>query len=58
MELTDKELMEILCEIESGLTDWEVEFIEDVTKRVETGEVLSKGRREKAEQIRREKGQW
>lgn len=30
----DRELMHDLCEIEEGLTDWEVEFIESVAAQV------------------------
>jgi len=54
--VTDRELMESLCEIDSGLTDWEVEFIEDVTKRVEGGEILRGGTLAKALEILKDKG--
>lgn len=30
----DKELMDQLCEIERGLRDWEVKFVEDVAHQV------------------------
>ncbi len=48
--------MEELCEIESGLDDYEVKFVDDVTKKVEAGSSLTKRQRAKAEKILQEKG--
>lgn len=30
----DRELVDELCELEYGLTEWEVDFVEDVAKQV------------------------
>ena len=39
---TDRELVEELCDIESGLNLWEVDFVEDMARRVVSyGERLS-----------------
>lgn len=53
--LTDKELLESLCEIEEGLTDWEVERVDEWAKIVDMGRPLSQGRRSKAEEIFRDR---
>ena len=53
---TDKELVEGLCEVESGLSEWELKFVESVTKQVEEGRPLTQrrgGQRETAEKIMR-----
>ena len=50
--LSDRELIEELCEIEEGLTGWEVEFVESVSRRYS----LSDRQRAKAEEILEEKG--
>ena len=56
--MTDQQIMKDLCQIESGLSEWEVNFVDDVTKQVEAGEKLSGPQRKKAEQILGEKGPW
>lgn len=50
-DLTDAELMADLCEIEEGLSEWEVEFVDDVSKRLERSGSLTDGQRRKAEEI-------
>ena len=30
----DRELVDALCDIERGLTDWEVEFVEGIARQV------------------------
>lgn len=55
---TDHDLVEELCEIDEGLNDWELGFIDDIAQRVlQFGEGLSPKMREKAEQILREKAE-
>lgn len=50
--MTDRELVQYLCDIEEGLTDWEVRFVESISKHVlEQGESLSPTQRHKAEEI-------
>jgi hypothetical protein len=34
-------MVEQLCDIDSGLTPWEVEFVESISKQVEQGRALS-----------------
>lgn len=46
----DKELVEALCDVEEGLTAWEMEFAESLSKQ---GGSLSPKQRAKAEQILR-----
>ena len=48
---SDSDLVEEVCEIESGLSDWEVKFIEDVTKQVEDQQELTWRQRSKLAQI-------
>lgn len=33
-EWTDRDLLEEACDIESGLSSWEVDFIEDLSRRL------------------------
>jgi hypothetical protein len=54
-ELTDKDLMDSLCEIEDGLSEWEVERVDEWAKVLDKGGILSRGQRAKAEEIFREK---
>lgn len=50
--LTDRDLVDSLVDIESGLNDWEIDFVEDVAMRViQYGESMSPNQRSKAEQI-------
>lgn len=52
MSDADKELVEALCEIDSGLSGWELTFTESITQQVaEFGEGLSTAQRNKAEEI-------
>ena len=48
---TDKELAEALCEVEEGLTAWEVEFVDSVARQVASGRLFTPRQRSKAEQI-------
>jgi hypothetical protein len=53
----DRDLVEELCAIEDGLSDWEVEFVESISKWVlEEKRVLTARQRETAERIAGEKG--
>lgn len=54
--MTDRELVEELNEIESGLSDWEVEFIESINDWLDNHGGLTVDQRKKAEQILDEKG--
>lgn len=55
--MSDRELVDALCDIESGLTDWEVNFVEDVaTQIIDNKQLLSEAQLKKAEQILEEKG--
>lgn len=49
--LTDKELTDSLCEIDRGLSDWEVDFVESLAKQVESNRKLSDKQRTIAERI-------
>lgn len=52
----DRQLVRELTEIESGLTDWEEQFVEDIADKVlGKGWMLTPKQREKAEQIWQEK---
>lgn len=51
-DMSDDELAQALCEIDHGLTPWEVDFVESIAKRVlDEGRSLTGGQREKAEDI-------
>ncbi len=53
----DRKLVDELCEIDSGLNDWELGFVESVTEQViEEGYKLTDAQRDKAEQIMEEHG--
>ena len=56
MDLTDDELVAELCQIDSGLTGWEVDFVESITQFVEDGGELSDAQRAKAFEILEEHG--
>lgn len=60
VEIRDRELIEELCEIEDGLTSWEVGFIEDMAQKALDNpnaiNFLTGGQRAKAMQILEEKG--
>jgi hypothetical protein len=49
--LTDKELVDTLCEIDRGLSDWEVDFVESIAKQVEQHRSLSEKQRAIANRI-------
>lgn len=50
-ELTDMELVDELCEIEEGLSDWEVEFVDSIAKALRRYGSLTPPQRVKAEQV-------
>lgn len=52
----DARLMKKLCDIDYGLDDYEVQFVDDVTKQVERGKPLTEKQRAKAEKILEERG--
>lgn len=49
----DEDLVAELCEIESGLSDWEVEFVDSIARHLENFGTLTTRQRTKAEQIAR-----
>lgn len=52
----DRKLADELCEIEWGLTDWEVEFVESIARQVHDDKrALTPDQRKKAEQIHKAK---
>lgn len=51
--MTDDELIGRLCEIEAGLTAWEVDRIEEWARLVEAGGELTERQREVCEEILR-----
>ena len=55
-EEEDNELVESLCEIDEGLSEWEVEFVESLSKWLEWNATLTAKQRTKALQIFEEKG--
>ncbi len=52
----DEGLVDDLCEIEDGLSAWEVEFVESLARHVGRRLCLSVGQIEKAEEILEAKG--
>ena len=54
-DMTDDELTQRLADVDSGLSSWEVEFVDSIRKQVKTGRSLSKKQREIAERIARDK---
>ncbi len=51
---TDREIVDELCEIDAGLNDWELDFVQDIARRVMTNVyTLSDAQRHKAEEILR-----
>jgi hypothetical protein len=53
---TDRELVHELCQIDSGLSSWEVNFVDSLPRQLMLQQGLSVNQRRKAEQIWREKG--
>lgn len=55
--MTDEQLVKKLCDIESGLSDWEEGFVEDVAAQVlDRHKPLSVSQRKKAEEVLDQKG--
>jgi len=50
-ELNDEELTKRLCDIEDGLTEWEVRFVDDVRRQWKMKQWISKKQRELARKI-------
>lgn len=48
---SDARMVAELCEIDEGLTPWEVEFVESIAAQVERGRELSDKQRSTAERI-------
>ena len=46
--MTDKELVESLCDIEDGMSEWEVEFVDSIDKQFRQRGTLTLGQRKKA----------
>ena len=55
-EMDDKELIEALCDIEEGLSPWEVEFVDSLHKWLKIHPKLTARQRRKAEEIWEDKG--
>lgn len=53
---TDREIVDELCDIDSGLNPWELGFVDDMARRLDAREELSIPMRAKAEKILRELG--
>jgi len=53
---TNEALVAWGLDIESGLSEWEVSFLEDADRRLKQGRSLTAMQRNKLEQIIREKG--
>jgi len=53
---TDQELVDWGLDIEEGLTEWEMNFLEDMRRVLKSGVNLTRGRRLKLEEIITEKG--
>lgn len=52
MAETDQELVDELCDVEDGLTEWEIEFADSLAKHLDTpGNTLSLKRRATLERI-------
>ncbi len=47
----DKELVDALCDIDEGLTEWEVDFVESIAKVVANGTSLTVRQLRKADSI-------
>jgi len=54
--MPDEDLVGALCDIEDGLNEWEVEFVDSIAKQFKAKGYLTPGQRKKAEQIFDEKG--
>ncbi len=50
---TDREIVDELCDIDAGLNPWELGFVDDMARRLDSREELSIAMRAKAEQILR-----
>ncbi len=49
--MSDEDLVGALCDIEEGLTEWEVNFVDSIEKWLRTHADLTDPQRAKAEQI-------
>lgn len=47
----DRNRAEALCAIDGGLTAWEIDFAESVSRQVEAGRALTEKQRETADRI-------
>lgn len=56
LKMEDRELLEELCAIEEGLTEWEVEFVENMAQVLDRYSHLTPAQRIKAEEILEDKG--
>lgn len=54
---SDRDLVQALLDIEAGLTDWEVEFSESLSRWLDSHDTLTNKQRAKAEQILAEVGE-
>ena len=47
----DTERSDALCQIDGGLTAWEIDFVESVTAQVEAGRCMTEKQRELADRL-------
>ena len=55
-DLSDRDLVDALLAIETGLTDWELDFVESIDTWLDEHESLTDNQREVAERILEERG--
>jgi len=49
--VTDQDLVQRLCDIESGLSEWEMNFVDSLVNWLKTNTSLTKNQRKKAEEV-------
>ena len=54
--MDDREIVDALCDIEDGMSEWEVDFVDSLDKQLRSGSTLSPKQRAKADQIWEAKG--
>lgn len=50
-----KEQVEALCELEDGLSDWEMKFVDDIANRIKSNQPLSQKQMDKIDSIHSDK---
>jgi len=54
--MNDQELVDALCDIEDGLSGWEMEFADSLSKWLKENDDLTPKQRAKADEIWKDKG--